>query len=229
MHKDTLEYDLICHMIGWKTMDPETLTIDVTSTEFIEQANELATIFSLEKMFLSPMQCDSLIQLIPDMNLMPDDSFMCVRHKDEFLNDTQYGLIGTPLLCIDDEHDEDWSIMGLKLNQRNIENGLPEFFLNIHVYEEYLENRIMDPDTEPGKYFCFVKVCNKKYDISGEYCLDGNKKDCFNEEFLFNYQFPILSNRYHHFTPLHELIYVNLFFILLYFHNSEVNQFQAHV
>ncbi|XP_044749083.1 mast cell protease 4-like [Coccinella septempunctata] len=190
LNKDSLEYDLSCKMIGWKTADPETLTVDVTSSDYIDQATNLATIYSLKKTFLSPRQCSSLMNLIPDVNLMPDESFMCVRHKEDFFNDTQYGFIGSPLLCIEDEHDEEWTLMGLKLNQRNIENGMPEFFVNVHRFEEYLENRMKNPDTEPYKYFCHVGVCNAKYSVSGEYCLVGDTGGCYNEDFLYSLHFP---------------------------------------
>lgn len=214
--QDLLEYDMICQMVGWKTVKPESLTVDQTSSDYIKQANDLAIIYSMEKIFLSTQQCSSLMELLPDVSLMPDESFLCVRHSDDFVNESQYGFIGSPLMCKEEVLDEEWKLIGLKLNQRNVENGLPEFFLNIHMFQEYVINRMENSDVEPFKYFCIVNICNKKFSVSGEHCLVGNVKDCFNLEMPRKFHFPFRSNSGKIFEVMSQIFYTNVAIPLMF-------------
>ncbi|KAK9872120.1 hypothetical protein WA026_016171 [Henosepilachna vigintioctopunctata] len=174
---DPLMHVRNCKMVGWKLADLADVQSNYKPPNSDELGQTLSTVYTVNKTVHLLTQCDALIELV-EKELVLDDSFICIQHDKQFIEDPQFGLLGSPLFCQMDKHSDRWILIGLKRKQRDVITESPELYINIHSYGKYLQKLINNSDSEPIIYFCQIRVCGKKYKIHGEYCVVGDKVDC---------------------------------------------------
>lgn len=181
-----LEHYINCITITWLDIDPLNITLDTSSEDFNKQTAILDAVKIIPKQFYATTQCDSLIKLEANSLILLDNTLLCVR-QNEKVDQSNQGLVGSPLMCRGDADELHLHAIKTKTLEAS---PAAELFVKTYVFDTYLRNAIANPSATATKYFCGVQVCGKKHNVYGDYCVDGDDIDCYNEELRRIFYFP---------------------------------------